>query len=265
MCNEEAVLAVKDLKTYFYCKGRVVKAVDGVSIDVYKGRITAIIGGSGSGKSVMSLSILNLIDKPGKIVDGQVLLHGKDLLKFSEKELRGIRGRQIAMIFQEPSCALNPVVKVKKHMYEAVRIHDKGARMNNLLDGFRQTLLRVGLSEPDRVLESYPFELSGGMCQRVMVAMGLVTNAEVLIADEPTSSLDLTTQAEILEELLRLKEEGMAVILITHDLGVVAQTADDMYVIKDGKIVESGTVREVFANPKNEYTRYLMDPITIHN
>lgn len=265
MDNENPILEIKDLKTQFLCKDHIVKAVDGVSLKVYPGRITAIVGGSGSGKSVMSMSILKLIEKPGKIVDGEIFLNGRDLMKLSEKEMRDVRGREIAMIFQEPTRAMNPVIKVKKHLFEAVHTHDKSARMKDKLEDFRGVLSRVGLPAPDKILESYPFELSGGMCQRVMVAMGMVTGAGVLIADEPTSSLDLTTQAAILEELVRLRNSGVGIILITHDLGVVAQTADDVYVIKDGKIVESGTVLDVFTCPRHEYTQYLMQPILIRS
>jgi ABC-type dipeptide/oligopeptide/nickel transport system, ATPase component len=223
------------------------------------------VGGSGSGKSVMSMSILNLIEKPGKIVSGEILLNGRNLAALSEKEMRRVRGKEISMIFQEPTSALNPVLKVKQHLFEAVHIHNKKLRMSDVLDDFREVLQRVGLSDPDKILESYPFELSGGMCQRIMVAMGIVAKADVLIADEPTSSLDLMTQASILNELSCLKETGMAIILITHDLGVVAQTADDMYVVKDGKVIESGTVLDVFASPHHEYTKYLMSPISIEN
>ncbi len=177
--------------------------------------------------------------------------------------MRQVRGKEIAMVFQEPTRAMNPVVKVKDHLFEAVHTHDRTVKMKDKLAEFQDVLLRVGIGEPERILESYPFELSGGMCQRVMVAMGIVTNADVLIADEPTSSLDLTTQAAILEELLRIRDTGVAILLITHDLGVVAQTADDMYVIKDGKIVEGGPVRRVFASPQHPYTKFLMSARTL--
>lgn len=234
---ETPVLEIKDLKTYFYSNDSVVKAVDGVSLRAYAGRITALIGGSGSGKSVMSRSVMGLIDEPGKIVGGEVWLNGRDLRTLSEKQMRMVRGREIAMIFQEPTAAMNPVIKVKNHLFEAARFRDRQQTKTEKMASFRDVL------------------------QRVMVAMGIIANANVLIADEPTSSLDLTTQASILEELLRLRDSGMAIILITHDLGVVAQTADDMYVIKDGKIVESGSVLEVFHAPKHPYTQYLMEPI----
>ncbi|ATW27626.1 ABC transporter ATP-binding protein [Candidatus Formimonas warabiya] len=258
---EQPVLSIRNLKTYFYLEEQIVKAVDGVSLDVYKGRITALVGGSGSGKSVMSLSIFNLVDQPGKIIGGEIWLNGVNLRTLSEKQLLKIRGKEIAMIFQDPTSSLNPVLKVKKHLAEVIRTHQKGIGKKEALRMFRDVLSRVGLKNTDQILESYPFELSGGMCQRVMVAMGLLAQAHVLIADEPTSSLDLTTQAAILEELTRLKKEGMAIVLITHDLGVVAQMADDVYVIKDGKIVDSGTVYQVFEAPKHDYTRSLLEAI----
>ncbi|EHQ91115.1 ABC transporter ATP-binding protein [Desulfosporosinus youngiae] len=259
--TEQPILSIINLKTHFYLEEQVVKAVDGVSLDVYTGRITAVVGGSGSGKSVMSLSVFNLIDKPGKISGGEIWLNGVNLRNLSEKQLLKIRGQEIAMIFQEPTSSLNPVEKIKTHLFEVIRTHNKGISKQEALSRFREVLARVGLRNADQILESYPFELSGGMCQRVMVAMGLLARAKVLIADEPTSSLDLTTQAAILEELVRLKNEGMAILLITHDLGVVAQMADDVYVMNDGKIVDSGTVYEVFDRPKHEYTKSLLKSI----
>ena len=261
--SDTPVLEIKGLKTYFKSGKAIVKAVDGVSLSAYGGRITALIGGSGSGKSVMSRSIMGLIDPPGEIVEGEIWLEGRDLRRLSERQMRKIRGKEISMVFQEPTAAMNPVLKVKDHLFEVVHTHDNRVKMKDQIEGFQDVLRRVGLPEPEKLLECYPFELSGGMCQRVMVAMGIVANAKVLIADEPTSSLDLTTQASILEELVKLRDQGMAIIFITHDLGVVAQTADDMYVIKDGHIVESGTVEEVFSRPKHPYTQLLMEPINI--
>ncbi len=255
------ILSIKNLKTYFYLKERVVKAVDGVSLDAYPGRITAIVGGSGSGKSVLSLSVLHLIEHPGKILAGEIWLNGLNIRELREKQLLKIRGKEIAMIFQEPSSSLNPVIKVKKHLSEVIHTHHQAINKKEDWRRFKDALFRVGLKNTDKILESYPFELSGGMCQRVMVAMGLLARANILIADEPTSSLDLTTQAAILEELVRLKNEGMAIILITHDLGVVAQIADDVYVMKDGKIVESGTVFDVFESAQQPYTKSLLASI----
>ncbi len=258
---EQPVLSIKNLKTYFYLEEQVVKAVDGVSLDVYSGRITAIVGGSGSGKSVMSLSILDLVDSPGKIIDGEIWLNGINLRNLREKQLLQIRGKEISMIFQEPTSSMNPVLKVKTHLFEVIRTNQQDLSKQEAVSMCKAVLARVGLRNTEQILESYPFELSGGMCQRVMVAMGLLAQSKVLIADEPTSSLDLTTQAAILEELMHLKNEGMAVILITHDLGVVAQMADDVYVVKDGKVVDSGTVYEVFEAPTHEYTKSLLAAI----
>ena len=258
---EQPVLSIKNLKTYFYLEERVVKAVDGVSLDVYAGRITAIVGGSGSGKSVMSLSILDLVDAPGRIIEGEIWLNGVNLRELREKQLLQVRGKEISMIFQEPSSAMNPVLKVKSHLFEVIRAHNRAISKKEAISLFKDVLERVGLRNSDQILESYPFELSGGMCQRVMVAMGLLAQSRILIADEPTSSLDLTTQAAILEELTGLKNAGMAIVLITHDLGVVAQMADDVYVIKDGKIVDRGTVYDVFESPKHEYTKSLLASI----
>lgn len=259
---DKPALSVRGLCTYFYLKNRTVKALDGVDIDLFRGRITALVGGSGSGKSVLSLSILGLIEKPGRVVKGAVILENTDLLALPERELRRTRGERIAMIFQEPTNSLNPVIKVKEHLFEVNRRSARRLEKREALPVFHETLSRVGLRDTGKILESYPFELSGGMCQRIMVAMGLLARSTVLIADEPTSSLDLTTQAAILKELSRLREDGISILLITHDLGVVAQMADDVYVIKDGRIVEQGTVYDVFEKPKHEYTKLLLEKDT---
>lgn len=256
------VLTVKNLKTYFYQKNGIVKAVDDISLEAYKGEITAIVGESGSGKSVASMSILNLIEEPGKIVGGQVLLNGRDIVCLREKELMKIRGREISMIFQDPSSAMNPIVKVRKQLIEAMRTHDKKTDKRVLIGQCEEMLKKVGLLNTHKIMESYPFELSGGMCQRVMIAMALLSSPDLLIADEPTTALDLTIQASILKELIRLRnEKNMAIILITHDLGVVAQTADKVYVMHNGKIMEHGTVFEIFENPKNVYTKALLKAV----
>lgn len=261
MTRETPVLSIRNLKTYFYLEERVVKAVDGISLDARKGRITALVGGSGSGKSITSLSVFNLVDAPGRIVDGEILLNGVNLRGLGEKRLRRIRGREIAMIFQEPAGSMDPVMTVKNHLFEVLRTHNRRAGKTEAMDMARAALARVGFADADAILACYPFELSGGMCQRVMVAMGLLADADVLIADEPTASLDVTTQAAVLRELVRLRDAGMAIVLITHDLGVVAQTADDVYVMRDGRIVESGSVFEIFETPRHPYTRSLVASI----
>ena len=252
-------LSIRGLCVSFYLKNRTVKALDGVDMDLYPGRITALVGGSGSGKSVLSLSALGLIEKPGKVVKGSIMLEDVDLLALPEREMRRVRGEKIAMIFQEPTNSLNPVIKVKNHLFEVNRLSGERLERRAALGLFQEVLFRVGMRDTVRVLESYPFELSGGMCQRIMAAMGLLARSTVLIADEPTSSLDLTTQAAILKELGRLRDEGISILLVTHDLGIVAQMADDVYVIKDGHILEQGTVFEVFEAPKHDYTKLLLE------
>ncbi|MDR2406248.1 MAG: ABC transporter permease subunit [Deltaproteobacteria bacterium] len=254
--GEEPILSVKDLKTYFASGNTVVKAVDGVSLNLFKGKITALVGGSGSGKSIIAQSIFNLVDKPGFIEGGEIDVEGENILSLDEKALEKYRGSKVAMIFQDPVGSMDQVIKVKSHLFEAART-PRGEK-KEAMEEFKEVLLRVGLKDPDKVLESYPFELSGGMCQRVMVAMGLEAKADILIADEPTSSLDLTTQAAILDEFIRLKNTGLAILLITHDLGVVAQTADDVYVIHEGHIVECGAVNDVLLKPKAEFTKKLL-------
>ncbi|MDR2350064.1 MAG: dipeptide/oligopeptide/nickel ABC transporter permease/ATP-binding protein [Deltaproteobacteria bacterium] len=250
------LLRVRDLKVEFKTGGKVVTALDGVNLEARKGSITALVGGSGSGKSVMAQAVLGLVERPGKVVGGSVEFDGENILGYSEKQLRKYRRGKVAMIFQDPGNSMNPVSKVKKHLLEAA--HTLTGEKEEAMEEFRRVLERVGLKNPDQILESYPFELSGGMCQRVMVAMGLVSKCELLIADEPTSSLDLTTQAAILEQFAKIREEGLSIVLITHDLGVVAQTADTVYVIHDGKIQEHGPVADVFARPKKSYTKSLM-------
>lgn len=256
---DKPVLSIRGLCTYFYLKNQTVKALDGVDMDLYPGRITALMGGSGSGKSVLSLSILGLIEKPGAVVKGSIMLENIDLFTLRERDLRRVRGEKIAMIFQEPVNSLNPVIKVKDHLFEVSRLSGQRRKKRENIALFQDALSHVGLRDTPKMLESYPFELSGGMCQRIMVAMGLLANSTVLIADEPTSSLDLTTQAAILNELSRLRDDGISILLITHDLGVVAQMADDVYVIKDGQILEQGTVYEVFESPKHEFTKSLLE------
>ncbi|MDR1041513.1 MAG: ABC transporter ATP-binding protein [Deltaproteobacteria bacterium] len=255
------MLKVRDLRVFFKSGSKVVRALDGVSLDVLSGRITAVVGSSGSGKSVLALSMLRLIEKPGWIEGGSIELDGKEILAFGERELRDYRGRGTAMIFQDPSGSMDPVSKVKNHLFEAART--PRLSRGRAMEDFRRILTRVGLKDPEKVLESYPFELSGGMCQRVMVAMGLASRAKVLIADEPTSSLDLTTQAAILEEFRRLRDLGLTMVLITHDLGVVAQTADDVYVLHDGRVIEGGPVEQVLTSPREAFTRSLLVSVSV--
>ena len=256
--KEKVVLSVQHLKTYFYVdKKTTVKAVDDISFNVYRGKVTALVGQSGSGKSVASRAIFNLIDPPGKTIGGEVILNGRDILKLTKYQQKKVYGKEISLIFQEPMSALNPVIKVKNKMMEAIRLHRKIPK-KAALEECREALRRVNLKNADQILNQYPFELSGGMCQRVMIAMSMVAHPDVLIADEPTTALDLTIQAVVLEELKTLRDRGMAIMLITHDLGVVAQMADYVYVMHEGKIVESGDVFRIFDHPTHAYTKTLL-------
>ncbi len=259
--NDELILSIKGLKTYFFRKSGVVKAVDNIDLDIQRAKITAVVGESGSGKSVTAMSVLRLIDEPGKIVSGDIILNGKNIANLSEREMMSIRGKEISMIFQDPSSAMNPVVKVKKQLWEAIKLHDKSVKKQSVFRDCVNVLKKVGLKNAEKIMESYPFELSGGMCQRVMVAMALLTKPALLIADEPTTAIDLTIQAAILDELVQLKDEGMSIMLITHDLGVVAQTADYVYVMHNGKVVEHGTVFDIFEKPVHPYTKSLLKAI----
>lgn len=262
------LLDIKNLKTYFFTGRGVVKAVDGVSLSIERGEAVGIVGESGCGKSVTALSVLRLIPKPpGKIVGGEILLEGEngsapiDLAKISERDIRDIRGRRIAMIFQEPMTALNPVFTVGNQILESLLAHKKYNK-NDAFNRAIELLKLVGIPAPDERMKSYPHELSGGMRQRVMIAMGLALDPEILIADEPTTALDVTIQAQILELLAELKERlGMSLILITHDMGVVAETAKKVAVMYCGRVVEQALAEELFANPLHPYTQGLLKAI----
>ncbi|MBI2166296.1 MAG: ABC transporter ATP-binding protein [Chloroflexi bacterium] len=253
------VLEVRDLRTYFYTQDGVVKAVDGVSFDLKEGETLGLVGESGCGKSVTALSIMRLIpNPPGRTVGGQVLLEGSDLLKLRDREMRQIRGGRIAMVFQEPMSSLNPVLTIGRQITEALETHLKLTR-REARDRAGELLARVGLADPKKALDSYPHLFSGGMRQRVMLAMALGCNPSILLADEPTTALDVTIQAQILEMLKRLTTElGTAVILITHNLGVVARYADRVNIMYAGKIVETGYARDIYGNPRHPYTLGLL-------
>ena len=252
---EEAILEVKNLKTYFYNDGKELRASDDLSYQVHKGECVAIIGESGSGKTVEALSILRLIPyPPGLIVDGQILFHGQDLLQMSDQEMRQIRGSKISMIFQEASTALDPVMTIGNQIAEALRIH-KGMKKKEALEKAVELLRRVDIPNPEQRVKQYPHEFSGGMQQRAMIAMAMRCDPEILIADEPTTALDVTVQAQVLEQLNKLrKESNTALIIITHNLGVVARYADTVKIMYGGKIVESGTPFDIFENPQHPYT-----------
>lgn len=255
----EPTLQVENLKAYFYTRRGVAKAVDGVSFQVYPGETLGIVGESGSGKSVCQLSYLGLLPSPPlKITAGRVLFHHTDLLKAGLKQLREIRGDKISMIFQEPMTSLNPYLKIKTQLIEPLMEHRQFSKKEALIEA-EKALDRVGIPSPEAMMRSYPHEFSGGMCQRVMIAMALTTNPELLIADEPTTALDVTVQAQILALLKNIqKETGMAIILITHDLGVIASAADRVAVMYAGHLFEKGTANDIFYNSRHPYTQALL-------
>ena len=255
------LLEVKNLETEFRVKRGQVKAVNGVSFEVEKGEILAVVGESGSGKSVTSLSIMGLIRDPGKIVGGQILFNGEDLLKKNTREMEQIRGDKISMIFQDPMTSLNPVYRIKDQIMENILTHEKVSKEEALKRSIEMLDL-VSIPAPERRAYDYPHQMSGGMRQRVMIAMALSCHPELLIADEPTTALDVTIQAQILDLINRLRKKlGMAVLLITHDLGVVAETADRVVVMYCGRVVEQAKVLDLFTDPKHPYTRGLLDSI----
>jgi oligopeptide transport system ATP-binding protein len=256
------LLEVRNLQTHFHTQDGVVKAVDGVSLAVDRGETLGIVGESGCGKSVTSLSIMRLIPSPpGKIAGGQILFDGEDLLQQSEERMRHIRGNRIAMIFQDPMTSLNPVLTIGRQITESLELHLKLSR-REAQNRAAELLDMVGIPSASKRLDDYPHQFSGGMRQRVMIAMALSCNPELLIADEPTTALDVTIQAQILELINRLKEElDTAVIIITHDLGVVAGMTDRVTVMYAGRVVEEGPTREIFENPRMPYTIGLLRSI----
>ena len=255
------LLEVKDLETEFKVKRGTVKAVNGVSFEVDKGEILAVVGESGSGKSVTSLSVMGLIRDPGRVAGGEILFNGENLLKKSTKEMQAVRGDKISMIFQEPMTSLNPVYRVKDQIMETILTHTTMNKKEALKRAI-EMLDRVGIPAPEQRVNDYPHQMSGGMRQRVMIAMALACDPELLIADEPTTALDVTIQAQILDLINRLREKlGMAVLLITHDLGVVAETADKVVVMYCGRVVEQATVEQLFTKPLHPYTQGLLDSI----
>ena len=254
-------LVVDDLKTHFHTRGGVLKAVDGVSFTVDKGRILGLVGESGSGKSVTGFSILGLVDPPGRIAGGSIRFNGEDLAKASEHRLRDLRGNRIAMIFQDPMMTLNPVLRIDTQMIEAVRAHE-AVSVRSARERARDALARVGIPSPDERLAAYPHQFSGGMRQRVAIAIALLHKPDLIIADEPTTALDVTIQGQILFEVRRLASEfGMALIWISHDLGVVASLADRIAVMYAGRIVETGVTDDVLDRPAHPYTRGLMEAL----
>jgi oligopeptide/dipeptide ABC transporter ATP-binding protein len=257
------ILDVKGLKTYFFTRDGVVKAVDGVDLTVNHGEIVGLVGESGCGKSVTSMSILRLVQDPGKIVDGEIMFHGEDLREVSDKEIRSIRGDRISMIFQQPVSSLNPVYKSGFQISEVYAVH-QGLKKKASREKAIEMLQRVGIPDAERRVDSYPHELSGGMAQRVMIAMALAAGPELLIADEPTTALDVTIQAQIIDLMREIREKlNTAIILITHDLGIVAEIADRVAVMYAGEIVEEADTKTLFSEPKHPYTQGLIGSIPI--
>jgi len=256
------ILEVKDLKTYFFTPGGVVKAVDGVSFDVQEGETVALVGESGCGKSVSALSILQLVpNPPGKIVNGRIIFQGRDLRGLGGEEMRKVRGKEIAMVFQEPMTCLNPVLTIGRQLTETMEEH-LNLRLAEAESRSVEFLKLVGIPDPPKRLRQYPHQFSGGMRQRVMIAMALSCNPRLILADEPTTALDVTIQAQILELLKRsTREMKVAMILITHNLGVVARYADRVNVMYAGKVVESGFSREIYHQPGHPYTLGLLHSV----
>jgi peptide/nickel transport system ATP-binding protein len=259
MKKEQTLLDIQDLRTYFYTENGIVPSVDGVSFQLKKGETVAIVGESGCGKSVTSLSIMGLVGAPGKVAGGEINFDGKDLVNASKKEMRRIRGNEIAMIFQEPLTSLNPVFTVGSQVAEAIRLHQKASK-EEAKEKTIELLKIVGIPRPDKVYSSYPHSLSGGMRQRIMIAMALSCSPKLLIADEPTTALDVTIQAQILHLMKELsRKNDTAIMLITHDLGVVAEMVDRVIVMYAGQVVEQTDVFSLFKEPKHPYTKGLLN------
>jgi peptide/nickel transport system ATP-binding protein len=262
---EQPTIEVRNLRTHFFTKAGVVKAVDDVSFSVGKGRILGLVGESGSGKSVTGFSIMGLVDPPGRVVGGEILFQGRDLTRLPEEEMRQIRGARIAMIFQDPMMTLNPVLRIDTQMIETVLAHDKVPEAEARRRA-REALVQVGIPSPDERLKAYPHQFSGGMRQRVAIAIALLHKPELIIADEPTTALDVTIQGQILFEVQKLcRESGTSLIWITHDLSVIAGLADEICVMYAGRIVEKGTVDEVLDHPLHPYTRGLIGSVPSRN
>jgi len=256
-----AMLEVKDLRTSFFTPAGEVKAVNGVSFNLDHGKVLGIVGESGSGKSVTAYSIMQILEKTGKIVGGSIKFDGQELVGIGEKGMKSIRGNKISIIFQDPMTSLNPTYTIGHQLMEAIMLHTPRNKQQ-ARERAIEMLRLVNVNEPEKRMNQYPFEFSGGMRQRVMIAMALACEPDILIADEPTTALDVTIQAQILELMQQLQKElGMAIIMITHDLGVVAQMCDEVIVMYAGSICEQGSADEIFYNPKHEYTKGLMRSI----
>lgn len=256
------ILDVRDLKTQFMTRAGVIKAVDGVSLTVNAGEILGLVGESGSGKSITGFSIMGLIDKPGQIVNGSIQFLGQELTQMSDTQMQTLRGKDIAMIFQDPMMTLNPVLRIDTQMLEAIMIHNSNVTKEQALKRCEEALAMVGIPAPKERLKTYPHELSGGMRQRVAIAIALLNHPKLIIADEPTTALDVTIQAQILYEVQKLcRQMGTALIWITHDLAIVSRLADKISVMYAGRIVEDGPIQSVISHPAHPYTQGLMNSI----
>jgi peptide/nickel transport system ATP-binding protein len=263
--KDNILLGIKELRTSFFTEDGEVKAVDGVSLNVPRGETIGVVGESGCGKSVMALSVLRLIPRPGKIIGGEVLFRGEDILKKTEKEMLKIRGNKISMIFQEPMTSLNPVFTIGEQLRESFTTHQNMSKREALAQSVEMLKL-VGIPSPQKRIHQYPFELSGGMRQRAMIAMALACTPELLFADEPTTALDVTIQAQILELIKQLQARlGMSVVMITHDLGIVAETCNYVAVMYCGGVVEYADVRALFTSPRHPYTAGLFNSLPRHD
>jgi peptide/nickel transport system ATP-binding protein len=255
------LLEIKDLTTHFFTRSGVIKAVDNLSLSLQKNRVLGMVGESGCGKTVTALSVLNIVPYPGKIVSGSIFFEGRDLLSLEPKEMRNIRGAKISMIFQEPMTALNPVFTVGSQIAEVLTTH-LNVTKKQAMDSAVELLHSVGIPSPEKRVHEYPHQMSGGMRQRVIIAMAIACRPSLVLADEPTTALDVTIQAHILELLGQIQQEmGMAMILVTHDLGLIAERAHDVAVMYAGRIVEQAETAELFANPMHPYTKGLIDSI----
>jgi len=261
MSEQMPLLQVKNLCTTFDIDSGEVRAVNGVSFNLDRGKVLGIVGESGSGKSVTAYSIMRILVEPGKISAGEILFNGEDVTKYSEKKMREFRGKRVSIIFQDPMTSLNPTYTIGNQLMEAIRLHTSRNRAQ-AKERAIEMLSLVGINEPEKRMKQYPHELSGGMRQRVMIAMALACEPDILIADEPTTALDVTIQAQILELMQELQKKlGMAIIMITHDLGVIAEMCDEIIVMYAGRVCERGTADEIFYNPRHEYTKGLLRSI----
>lgn len=260
--TKDALLAVRELRTSYFTRRGELKAVDGASLDVGRGEIVGVVGESGCGKSALALSILRLVARPGRVVGGSVLLDGRDLLALPDRDMRQVRGGDIAMVFQEPMTSLNPVKTVGWQIEEAARAHERGLSKREAASRAVEVLKAAGVADPERRLASYPHQLSGGLRQRAMIAMALIRRPRLLIADEPTTALDVTVEAQILGLMKDLRSEfGASIMLISHNLGVIAETCDRVYVMYAGRIVEEADVFSLFERPLHPYTAALLQSL----